>query len=147
MIKPKDVDGGRCADGAGGFRHHGSYLSGRRDTGILSGRTIFNGKGCSTAKNFNSYGSRRGNHEVMMRGTFGNIRIKNHLVSPKEGSYTLAFPEKKEMFVYDAAMKAIDTGKPLVVLGGKEYGTGFIPGLGGKGHQPVKRESGCGEIF
>ncbi len=53
---------------------------------------------------FNSYGSRRGNHEVMMRGTFANERIKNRLVSPKEGGYTVYFPEKKEMFVYDAAM-------------------------------------------
>ncbi len=82
---------------------------------------------------FNSYGSRRGNHEVMMRGTFGNIRIKNRLVSPKEGSYTLAFPEKKEVFVYDAAMKAIKTGKPLVVLGGIEYGTGSSRDWAAKG--------------
>ena len=84
-------------------------------------------------KTFNSYGSRRGNHEVMMRGTFGNIRIKNHLVSPKEGSYTLAFPEKIEMFVYDAAMKSIDAGKPLVVLAGKEYGTGSSRDWAAKG--------------
>ena len=54
---------------------------------------------------FNSYGSRRGNHEVMMRGTFGNIRIKNKLVAPREGSFTLKFPGKKEMFIYDAAME------------------------------------------
>ena len=82
---------------------------------------------------FNSYGSRRGNHEVMMRGTFGNIRIKNRLVSPKEGSYTLAFPEKKEVFVYEAAMKAIKAGKPLVVLGGIEYGTGSSRDWAAKG--------------
>jgi aconitate hydratase len=82
---------------------------------------------------FNSYGSRRGNHEVMMRGTFGNIRIKNQLVSPKEGSYTLVFPEKKEVFVYDAAMEAIKTGKPLVVLGGTEYGTGSSRDWAAKG--------------
>lgn len=82
---------------------------------------------------FNSYGSRRGNHEVMMRGTFGNIRIKNLLVSPKEGSYTLSFPEKKEVFVYDAAMKAIEAGKPLVVLGGIEYGTGSSRDWAAKG--------------
>jgi len=82
---------------------------------------------------FNSYGSRRGNHEVMMRGTFGNIRIKNQLVSPKEGSYTLAFPERKEMFVYDAAMKAVKAAKPLVVLGGIEYGTGSSRDWAAKG--------------
>jgi aconitate hydratase len=73
---------------------------------------------------FNSYGSRRGNHEVMMRGTFGNIRIKNRLVDPKEGSYTLKFPAREEMFVYDAAMQYMAEKKPQVVLGGKEYGTG-----------------------
>ncbi|MBW2514344.1 MAG: aconitate hydratase AcnA [Deltaproteobacteria bacterium] len=82
---------------------------------------------------FNSYGSRRGNHEVMMRGTFGNIRIKNQLVSPKEGSYTRVFPEKKEVFVYEAAMKAIQAGKPLVVLGGIEYGTGSSRDWAAKG--------------
>jgi len=82
---------------------------------------------------FNSYGSRRGNHDVMMRGTFGNIRIKNQLVAPKEGSYTLAFPERKEMFVYDAAMKAIQMGKPLIVLGGIEYGTGSSRDWAAKG--------------
>lgn len=82
---------------------------------------------------FNSYGSRRGNHEVMMRGTFGNIRIKNQLVSPKEGSYTLTFPEKKEIFIYDAAMKAMKAGKPLVVLGGIEYGTGSSRDWAAKG--------------
>jgi aconitate hydratase A / 2-methylisocitrate dehydratase len=86
-----------------------------------------------TPDKFNSYGSRRGNHEVMMRGTFGNIRIKNRLVSPKEGSYTLSFPEKTEMFVFDAAMKAIKEDKPLVVLGGKEYGTGSSRDWAAKG--------------
>jgi aconitate hydratase len=89
-------------------------------------------KGVSPDK-FNSYGSRRGNHEVMMRGTFGNIRIKNQLVSPKEGSYTLAFPEEKEVFIYDAAMKAVKVGKPLVVLGGIEYGTGSSRDWAAKG--------------
>jgi len=82
---------------------------------------------------FNSYGSRRGNHEVMMRGTFGNIRIKNKLVSPKEGSFTLKFPDKTEMFIYDAAMKYIQESRPLVVLGGREYGTGSSRDWAAKG--------------
>jgi len=84
---------------------------------------------------FNSYGSRRGNHEVMMRGTFGNIRIKNRLVDPKEGSYTLKFPARQEMFVYDAAMQYIAEKKPQVVLGGKEYGTGSSRDWAAKGSQ------------
>ena len=82
---------------------------------------------------FNSYGSRRGNHEVMMRGTFGNIRIKNNLVSPKEGGFTIKFPETREMFVYDAAMEYKDECVPLVVLGGSEYGTGSSRDWAAKG--------------
>jgi aconitate hydratase len=82
---------------------------------------------------FNSYGSRRGNHEVMMRGTFGNIRIKNKLVAPKEGSFTIKFPDNKEMFIYDAAMDYMDESKPLIVLGGKEYGSGSSRDWAAKG--------------
>ena len=84
-------------------------------------------------QDFNSYGSRRGNHEVMMRGTFGNIRIKNQLVSPKEGSYTITFPKREEKFVYDAAMHYKTGRKPLIVLGGKEYGTGSSRDWAAKG--------------
>ncbi|MFC1815065.1 aconitate hydratase AcnA [Thermodesulfobacteriota bacterium] len=82
---------------------------------------------------FNSYGSRRGNHEVMMRGTFGNIRIKNRLVDPKEGGFTIKFPGRKEMFVYDAAMTYRREGVPLVVLGGNEYGGGSSRDWAAKG--------------
>jgi len=82
---------------------------------------------------FNSYGSRRGNHEVMMRGTFGNIRIKNRLIHPKEGSFTCKFPGGEEMYVYDAAMQYAREGKPLVVLGGREYGTGSSRDWAAKG--------------
>ncbi len=84
---------------------------------------------------FNSYGSRRGNHEVMMRGTFGNIRIKNKLVEPKEGSFTLKFPARQEMFVYEAAMQYMAENKPQLVLGGKEYGTGSSRDWAAKGSQ------------
>jgi aconitate hydratase len=84
-------------------------------------------------QDFNSYGSRRGNHEVMMRGTFGNIRIKNKLVAPKEGSYTVKFPGRDQKFVYDVAMEYKAEQKPLVVLGGKEYGTGSSRDWAAKG--------------
>jgi aconitate hydratase len=84
-------------------------------------------------EDFNSYGSRRGNHEVMMRGTFGNIRIKNKLVSPREGSFTLKLPGKKHMFIYDAAMGYASSATPLIVLGGKEYGTGSSRDWAAKG--------------
>ncbi len=82
---------------------------------------------------FNSYGSRRGNHEVMMRGTFGNIRIKNKMVAPKEGSFTRVYPENEEMFNYEAAMLYKERQVPLVVMGGKEYGTGSSRDWAAKG--------------
>ncbi len=82
---------------------------------------------------FNSYGSRRGNHEVMMRGTFGNIRVKNKLVAPKEGSFTKKFPQGEEMFIYDASMQYQAEGTPLIVLGGKEYGSGSSRDWAAKG--------------
>ena len=84
-------------------------------------------------EDFNSYGSRRGNHEVMMRGTFGNIRIKNKLVAPREGSFTVKFPSKEEMHVYDASMAYRKEGTPLIVLGGKEYGSGSSRDWAAKG--------------
>ncbi|MGB3221534.1 MAG: aconitate hydratase AcnA [Desulforhopalus sp.] len=84
-------------------------------------------------EHFNSYGSRRGNHEVMMRGTFGNIRIKNRMVAPKEGAYTIKLPQNKEMYNYEAAMKYLEEGTPLIVLGGKEYGTGSSRDWAAKG--------------
>ncbi len=83
--------------------------------------------------NFNSYGSRRGNHEIMMRGTFGNIRIKNKMVAPREGAYAVKLPENLEMYTYDAAMKYLEEGTPLIVLGGKEYGTGSSRDWAAKG--------------
>lgn len=84
-------------------------------------------------KNFNSFGSRRGNHEVMMRGTFGNIRIKNKLVPGVEGGYTIYFPTGERMFIYDAAMKYQEEGRPLLVIAGKEYGTGSSRDWAAKG--------------
>lgn len=82
---------------------------------------------------FNSYGSRRGNHEVMMRGTFANIRIKNEMVPGVEGGYTKHIPSGDQMSIYDAAMKYIEEGTPLVVIGGKEYGTGSSRDWAAKG--------------
>ena len=83
-------------------------------------------------KDFNSYGSRRGNDEVMIRGTFGNVRIKNQLAK-REGGYTCYLPDKEEMTVYDAAMKYKEDNTPLVVLTGKEYGSGSSRDWAAKG--------------
>ncbi len=84
-------------------------------------------------KDFNSFGSRRGNHEVMMRGTFGNIRLRNRLVPGVEGGYTIHLPDGEQMSIYDAAMKYKEEGVPLVVLAGKEYGTGSSRDWAAKG--------------
>lgn len=83
-------------------------------------------------RDFNSYGSRRGNHEVMMRGTFANVRIKNKLAS-REGGWTTYIPTGEEMTVFDASMKYQDAGTPLVVVGGKEYGSGSSRDWAAKG--------------
>jgi aconitate hydratase len=82
---------------------------------------------------FNSYGSRRGNHEVMMRGTFANVRLRNKLVPGVEGGFTRHVPSGEQMSVYDAAMKYQDEGTPLVVLGGIEYGSGSSRDWAAKG--------------
>ena len=84
-------------------------------------------------KDFNSYGSRRGNDRVMLRGTFANIRIKNQLVPGVEGGYTIHMPSGEQMFIYDAAMRYQESGTPLVVLAGKEYGTGSSRDWAAKG--------------
>ena len=84
-------------------------------------------------KDFNSYGARRGNHEVMMRGTFANIRLRNEMVPGTEGGYTTTQPGGAPMFVYDAAMEYQKAGTPLVVIAGKEYGTGSSRDWAAKG--------------
>jgi aconitate hydratase len=90
---------------------------------------------------FNSYGARRGNHEVMMRGTFANVRIKNLIVPPnadgvrEEGGLTVHQPGGEKMFIYDAAMKYIASGVPTIVFGGEEYGTGSSRDWAAKGTQ------------
>ncbi len=84
-------------------------------------------------KDFNSFGSRRGNHEVMMRGTFGNIRLRNRLAPGTEGGWTRHLPDGEEMAIYDAAMRYREKGTPLVVLAGKEYGCGSSRDWAAKG--------------
>ncbi|WP_102960673.1 aconitate hydratase AcnA [Mangrovicella endophytica] len=82
---------------------------------------------------FNSYGARRGNHQVMMRGTFANIRIKNQMLPGIEGGVTRHFPSNEQLPIYDAAMRYKDEGVPLVILAGKEYGTGSSRDWAAKG--------------
>src|SRR6202140_5483391 len=84
-------------------------------------------------KDFNQYGTRRGNHQVMMRGKFANIRIKNQMVPGVEGGYTIHYPSKQRMTMYDAAMRNKAEGVPLVVFANKEYGTGSSRAWAAKG--------------
>ena len=85
------------------------------------------------AADFNSYGARRGNHEVMMRGTFANIRLRNLLLPGTEGGVTLHIPSGEQMSIFDAAMKYKAADTPLVILAGKEYGTGSSRDWAAKG--------------
>jgi aconitate hydratase len=82
---------------------------------------------------FNSYGARRGNHEVMMRGTFANIRLRNQLAPGTEGGVTLHLPDESPMSIYDAAMRYQQEAVPLLVLAGKEYGSGSSRDWAAKG--------------
>ncbi|MCX8083715.1 MAG: aconitate hydratase AcnA [Calditerrivibrio sp.] len=95
---------------------------------------------------FNSYGSRRGNHEVMIRGTFGNIRLKNKMVD-KEGSWTIKYPERRLGFVYDVAMEYKKDNTPLIVLAGKEYGTGSSRDWAAKGTRLLGIKAVIAESF
>ena len=96
---------------------------------------------------FNSYGSRRGNHEVMMRGTFGNIRIKNEMTPHREGGYTRHIPTGDELAIYDAAVRYQGVGTPLVVFAGKEYGTGSSRDWAAKGTRLLGVKAVIAESF
>jgi aconitate hydratase len=82
---------------------------------------------------FNSYGARRGNHEVMVRGTLANIRLRNQLAPGTEGSWTIHMPSGKQMFIYDASVEYQKDGVPLMILAGKEYGSGSSRDWAAKG--------------
>jgi aconitate hydratase len=84
-------------------------------------------------KDFNSYGARRGNHEVMVRGTLANIRLRNQLAPGTEGGWTVHLPDGEQMSIYDAAIKYQGEGVPLVILAGKEYGSGSSRDWAAKG--------------
>jgi aconitate hydratase len=98
-------------------------------------------------KDYNSYGSRRGNHEVMMRGTFANIRIRNEMAPGTEGGYTKLYPEEKIMPVYDAVVEYKKRGTDLVVIGGKEYGTGSSRDWAAKGTKLLGVKAVIAESF
>ena len=98
-------------------------------------------------KDYNSYGSRRGNHEVMMRGTFANIRIRNEMAPGTEGGYTKLYPEEKVLPIYDAVVEYKKRGTDLVVIGGKEYGTGSSRDWAAKGTKLLGIKAVIAESF
>ena len=98
-------------------------------------------------KDYNSYGSRRGNHEVMMRGTFANIRIRNEMAPGTEGGFTTLYPEGKVMPVYDAVEEYKKRGTDLIVIGGKEYGTGSSRDWAAKGTKLLGIKAVIAESF
>ncbi len=98
-------------------------------------------------KDYNSYGSRRGNHEVMMRGTFANIRIRNEMAPGTEGGFTKIYPEEKVLPVYDAVVEYKKRGTDLVVIGGKEYGTGSSRDWAAKGTKLLGVKAVIAESF
>lgn len=99
------------------------------------------------ARDFNSFGARRGNHEVMMRGTFGNIRIKNLMLDNIEGGYTVHIPSGDQMSIYDASMKYQEEDTPLVIIAGKEYGTGSSRDWAAKGTRLLGVKAVIAESF
>jgi aconitate hydratase len=98
-------------------------------------------------KDYNQYGARRGNHEVMMRGTFANIRLKNMLAPGTEGGVTVHLPDKKPLSIYDAAMQYQKEGTPLVVIAGKEYGSGSSRDWAAKGPRLLGIRAAIAESF
>ena len=98
-------------------------------------------------RDFNSYGSRRGNHEVMVRGTFANVRLKNQLVSGSEGTWTVHIPSGEEMTIFEASERYLAEGTPLVVLAGKEYGSGSSRDWAAKGPNLLGVRAAIAESF
>jgi len=98
-------------------------------------------------RDFNSYGTRRGNHEVMVRGTFGNIRLRNRLVGGKEGYYTVHLPDGEETTIYEASVRYQEEGVPLLIIAGKEYGSGSSRDWAAKGPQLLGVRAVIAESF
>ena len=114
-------------------RDHRPHLARRRDQGRQPGRRLPDRERRGARPDFNSYGSRRGNHEVMMRGTFANVRFKNRLAGGKEGGFTTHQPSGEATTIYAAAMRYREEGVPTIVISGKEYGTGSSRDWAAKG--------------
>jgi aconitate hydratase len=128
----EDVDGARCLVWVGDSvtTDHISPAGAIKPDSPAGKYLVDHGVG---RKDFNSYGSRRGNHEVMVRGTFANVRLRNQLVPGSEGTWTVHVPSGEEMTIYEASQRYLSEGTPLIVLAGKEYGSGSSRDWAAKG--------------
>jgi aconitate hydratase len=132
--EPRDIEGARVLALLGdGITTDHISPAGAFSEDLPAGRYLMS-RGVST-EDFNTYGSRRGNHEVMMRGTFANIRLRNRMVPDREGGWTRHVPSGEETPIYEAATRYIEEGTPLVVIGGREYGSGSSRDWAAKGTQ------------
>ena len=124
---------GPGAGHAGRQRDHRPHLAGRQHQPVHPRRPLPGRPRASSAADFNSYGARRGNHEVMVRGTFANVRLRNQLAPGTEGGFTLHLPDGEQTTIFEAAERYAAEGVPLVVLAGKEYGSGSSRDWAAKG--------------
>ena len=127
----EDITGAQGAGAAGRLGHHRPHQPGRQHQGATRPAGCYLTEHGVEAKDFNSYGSRRGNHEVMIRGTFANIRLRNQLAPGTEGGVTVK--DGEQLSIYDAAQAYAAEGTPLVILAGKEYGSGSSRDWAAKG--------------
>ncbi len=132
-MPPSDIAGARALAVFGDSITTDHISPAGRDQARQPGRQLSASSTGRAAAEFNSYGARRGNHEVMMRGTFANIRIRNRMLDNVEGGFTRYAPTGETLPIYDAAMRYQADGTPLVVLAGKEYGTGSSRDWAAKG--------------
>ena len=137
MVDPNapmaDIANARVLALAGRFDHYRSHFSRRFDRGEQPRRKVSDRAGRAARSDFNSYGARRGNHEVMVRGTLANVRLRNQLAPGTEGPWTVHLPDGEQMFIYDASLKYRQEGTPLIILAGKEYGSGSSRDWAAKG--------------
>ena len=129
----QDIDGARCLVHARRLGHHRPHLPRRLDQARRRPPAQYLVEHGVQRKDFNSYGSRRGNHEVMVRGTFANVRLKNLLVPGSEGTWTVHLPDGEEMTIFDASQRYLAEGTPTIVIAGKEYGSGSSRDWAAKG--------------
>ena len=122
------------------------HFSRRIDSAGWSGRTLSSGER-GLAENFNSYGARRGNHEVMMRGTFANVRLRNLMLPGTEGGLAVHLPDKTQTSIFDAAMQYQQEGVPLMIIAGKEYGSGHSRDWAAKGPRLLGIQAAIAESY